>query len=124
MLKLILSNNTEIEVKDGSTIFDIMVEPSQYYTIWENLVEDNLKIIKLTMSNGDLIDQMENLVVSSERSERIKGVVISHFYLREKTTEELLRERVSFLEEQLAVHDGAINDLGTAVSDLAEGGLA
>lgn len=123
MLRIILKNGVEIDVKDGSTLFDIMVEPSQYSVMWENLTEDNLKLVKLTTDSG-LIDQTENLVVDSERSECVKENIVCHFYLREKTTEELLREKVAFLEEQLAVHDGAINDLGTAMSDLAEGGLS
>lgn len=120
MLKLILSNNTEIEVKDGSTIFDIIAETSQYKTMWKNLTENNLKIVKLVSEHNDLIDQKENLVVDSESSFREKNNVVCHFYLREKSEVELLREQVADLTAQLNVHDGAINDLGEAVSGLAE----
>lgn len=124
MLKLILSNNKEIEVKDGSTIFDIITETSQYETMWKNLTENNLKIVKLVSEHNDLIDQKENLVVDSESSFREKNNVVCYFYLREKSEVELLREQVADLTAQLNVHDGAINDLGEAVSGLAEeGGL-
>lgn len=124
MLKLILSNNTEIEVKDGSTIFDIIAETSQYKTMWKNLTESNLKIVKLTDEGGELIDQLSDLAVDHELSTREKDAVVCHFYLREKSEVELLREQVADLTAQLNVHDGAINDLGEAVSGLAEeGGL-
>lgn len=124
MLKLILSNNTEIEVKDGSTIFDIQVNADQYAAMWNTLTESNLKLVKLISESGDLLDQKNSLVVASENSFREKDFVSCHFYLREKTEVELLKEQVASLTAQLNVHDGAISDLGTAVSDLAEGGLA
>lgn len=125
MLKLVLSNNTEINVKDGSTIFDIAVNPDQYMIMWENLVDSNLKVVKIMSENGELIDQLSDLAVDHEMSVIEKGGVFSHFYLREKNEVELLREQVAYLETQLVVHDGAINDLGAAVSSIAEeGGLA
>ena len=124
MFKLILSNNKEIHVIDGSTLFDIMVEPIQYASMWENLTESNLKLVKLMSENNDLLDQMENLVVDREISFRKKEAVTCHFYLREKTEVELLREQVSALTAELSVHDGAITDIGEAISRLAgEGGL-
>lgn len=126
MIKLILSNNIEIEVNDSSTLFDIQVEPSQYEYMWSQLTEENLKIVKLTTEDGDLImDELENLVVNNERSMKEKDGIQCHFYLREKTREELLEEKVKMLEEALGVHDGAIGDLAMVVSSLAEeGGVA
>ncbi len=125
MLKLILQNNTEIQVKEGSTIFDIMIDPSDYSYMWEALTESNLKLVKLISESGDLLDQKENLVVASENSFREKDLVSCHFYLREKTEVELLREQIAALTAELSVHDGAIADMGEAISDLAEeGGIA
>lgn len=125
MLKLILSNGTEIEVKDGSTLFDVQVDSFQYDYLWSQLVPENMTVVKLTTDNGDLIDQRENLVVDSEHSVREKDEIHCHFYLREKTEVELLREEVARLKETSGVHDGAIEDLAVAVSGLAEeGGLA
>ena len=125
MLKLILQNNTEIQVKEGSTIFDIMIDPSDYSYMWEALTESNLKLVKLISESGDLLDQKENLVVASENSFREKVLVSCHFYLREKTEVELLREQIAALTAELSVHDGAIADMGEAISDLAEeGGIA
>lgn len=125
MLKLILQNNTEIQVKEGSTIFDIMIDPSDYSYMWEALTESNLKLVKLISESGDLLDQKENLVVASENSFREKDLVSCHFYLREKTEVEQLREQIAALTAELSVHDGAIADMGEAISDLAEeGGIA
>lgn len=122
MLTLILSDNTEIEVKDGSTLFDIMAEPGQYSTMWETLTKDRLKLAKLMSENDDLLDQRENLVIDSETSFPGKNGVVCHFYLREKTEIELLREQIAALTAELGVHDGAIADMGEAISSLAEEG--
>lgn len=125
MLKIILANGTEIEVKDGSTLFDIQVDASQYEYVWGQFTLENMKLVKLVSKNGDLHDHRENLVVDSEHSIREKGKVQCHFYLREKTEVELLREEIARLKETSGVHDAAISDLGEAVSSLAEdGGIA
>lgn len=123
-MKLILSNNTEIEVLESSTLFDIQISPSQYQDMWEQLVPENMTILKMTTDDGTLMDQRENLVIDSERSIKEGGVIHCHFYLREKNREELLEEEVAMLKAQLEIHDVAIGDLGAAVSGLAEeGGL-
>ena len=126
MLKLILSNNAEIGVNDGSTIFDLMVNPSDYANMWETLTEDGLKTVTLTSENGDFIDRLSDLAVDHELSTREKDVVDCHFYLPEKDETELenerLREQIVSLTAELSVHDGAIADMGAAISGLAEEG--
>lgn len=129
MFKLILSNNTEIEVLDGSTLFDVQVDASRYADMWEYLTESNLRLVKLVSENGDLVDQLSDLAVDHEFSVKEKDVISCHFYLREKDTTEIelehLREKVAELTAELSVHDGAIADIGEAISGLAEeGGLA
>ena len=89
MLKLILSNNAEIGVNDGSTIFDLMVNPSDYANMWETLTEDGLKTVTLTSENGDFIDRLSDLAVDHELSTREKDVVVCPFYLREKDETDL-----------------------------------
>ena len=121
MIKIILSNNMELEVMNDSTLFDLHVEPSQYEQSWSVLAPDNLKTVKIVDQNGDVMDTRENLVVDSEQSIREKGQVQCHFYLREKTREELLEEEVKYLRDMLSVHDEAIGELGAVVSNIAEG---
>lgn len=108
MLNIILSNST-IEVKDGSTLFDIMVEHSQIASVWDNLTENNLKLVKLVSEDGGLLDQRSDLAVDHELSVREKGEVVSHFYLREKNEVEVLREKVTLLESKLkSCFDGEV----------------
>lgn len=126
MLKLILSNNTKVEVKDGSTIFDLQVEPDQYPEMWEIFTDSNLKLVKLVSENGDVLDQLSDLTMDHEYSVKEKDVIICHFYLREKTPTEIelenLRNMVASLQEEVSIQDGAIMDLGDAVSGLADEG--
>lgn len=116
MLLLILSNNTETKVKYGSTIFDIEVDPDQYEDMWNQLTPENLKSVKLTTESGDLIDQKENLVVDSENSFMEKDTVHCHFYLREKTEVELLREQVSALMESFSIRNEANNNIEEVIN--------
>ena len=102
MLLLILSNNTETKVKYGSTIFDIEVDPDQYEDMWNQLTPENLKSVKLTTESGDLIDQ--------------KDTVHCHFYLREKTEVELLREQVSALMESFSIRNEANNNIEEVIN--------
>lgn len=129
MLKFLLNNGMEIEANDGSTPFDIIVDANQYEMMWENLTDENLKHVKLMTESGDLLDDLSNLLLEHEFSIKEKNEVSCHFYLRKKTLEEIeienLRNQIASLTEQMTVHDGAINDLGEAVSVIAEeGGIA
>ena len=117
MLKLILSNNAEIGVNDGSTIFDLMVNPSDYANMWKTLTEDGLKTVTLHVGKwGFHKTGLSDLAVDHELSTREKDVVVCHFYLREKDETELeiekLREQIVSLTAELSVHDGAIADMG------------
>lgn len=125
MSKIILSNETEIEILDGSTVYDVMVGVNQYSPMWNILTAENLKSVKIVSEKNEVVSEGTDMVLDREMSENEKGDVVSHFYLREKTEVELLREEVAKLKETSGVHDGAIEDLAVAVSGLAEeGGLA
>lgn len=124
MLKIVLSNDLEIEVRDGSTIFDLQVSPAQYEGIWNTFTDKNLKLVKLVSESGDVLDQLSDLTMDHEYSIKNKEDVICHFYLREKSPTEIelenLRNMVASLQEEVSVQDGAIMDLGEAVSSLSE----
>ena len=97
---------------------------------WDILTEENLKSVQIQNGDGITVANYENLVLDSETSYAIKdkdGVekILTSFHLRPKTDVELLREEVEALKEGQEVQDGAISDIGEAVSELAEeGGLA
>lgn len=127
--KLILSNNAEIKIDSGSSLSDMKVLSETKYDMvstWESLTEENLKHIKIQNEDGIVIGNYDNILLESETSTiQNEGKILTSFHLREKTEIELLRERIEQLESGQEVQDGAISDLGTAVSGLAEeGGLA
>lgn len=127
--KLILSNNSEISIESGSSLSDMKVLSETKYDMvstWESLTEENLKHIEIQNEDGITIGSYDNILLDSETSTtQSDGKILTSFHLREKTEVELLRERIEQLESGQEVQDGAISDLGTAVSGLAEeGGLA
>lgn len=92
------------------------------------LTPDNLKNVEIQTDEGGTLSHLVNLIlvgteevaVYGEDGETLTGYTL-HIHLREKTAVEVLTERVDALEESQIVQDGAIDDLGGAVSDLMEG---
>lgn len=126
--KLILNNQMQIEIESASSLSNIMVLSDTKYdmvSIWDMLTPENLKSVQFQNGDGVVIANYENLILDSETSiVQEDGTILTSFHLREKTEVEFLRERVEQLENGQEVQDGAISDLGEAVSSLAEeGGL-
>lgn len=126
--KLILNNQMQIEIESASSLSNIMVLSDTKYDMvstWGMLTPENLKSVQIQNGDGVVIANYENLILDSETSIVQKdGTILTSFHLREKTEVEFLRERVEQLENGQEVQDGAISDLGEAVSSLAEeGGL-
>lgn len=129
MEKLILNNQTQINIESVSSISDMKVLSDTKYdmvSVWDMLTEENLKHIEIQNEDGIVIGNYDNILLESETSTiQSDGKILTSFHLREKTEIEILRERIEQLESGQEVQDGAISDLGTAVSGLAEeGGLA
>lgn len=129
MEKLILNNQSQINIEIGSSFSDMRVlseTKCDMVSTWDMLTEENLKHIEIQNEDGTVIGIYDNILLDSETSTvRPDGKILTSFHLREKTEVELLRERVEQLESGQEVQDGAISDLGAAVSGLAEeGGLA
>ncbi len=124
--KLILTNQSEIEIESASSLSDIKVVSETKYDMisaWDMLTPDNLKSVQIQNEDGVVVANYENLVLDNETSTiRTDGKILTSFRLREKTEVELLREEVNLLKEGQEVQDGAIIDLGEAVSGLAEEG--
>lgn len=123
--KLILKDGTLIEIESGSSIGNISVvseSKSAMVSVWDKLTDENLKEVQAMNSDGTVIGQYSNLILDSETSIiQSDGTVLTSFHLREKTEVELLREEVEELKAGQEVQDGAISDLGAAVSDIAGG---
>lgn len=124
--KLILSNNQEINIESGSSLSDMKVLSETKYdmiSVWDMLTEENLRHIEILTDDGTVVGIYDNILLENETSTiQPDGKILTSFNLREKTEVELLRERVEQLESGQEVQDGAIKDLGSAVSVLAEGG--
>ncbi len=126
MEKLILNNQTQINIESGSSLSEMKVLSDTKYdmvSVWDMLTEENLKHIEIQNDDGTVIGTYDNILLDSEISTvRPGGKILTSFHMREKTELELLRERVEQLESGQEVQDGAISDLGEAVSGLAEEG--
>lgn len=129
MEKLILINQTQINIQSGSSLSDMKVLLNTKYDMistWDMLTKENLKHIEIHAEDGTVIGAYDNILLENETSTiQPDGKILTRFSLREKTKVELLEERISQLESGQEVQDGAITDLGAAVSGLAEeGGLS
>lgn len=82
------------------------------------MTPENLAEVKFQNDAGTTIGEYADLILVSETSQETSGgAVQTIFSFREKTDTE---KRLDALEEGQAVQDEAINDLGTATSELAE----
>ena len=119
--KLILKDNTTIELEAGSSLANIQVaaaDRADMVEIWGKLTEDNLSSVQIQTGAGLTVGTYTDLMLVSETSTvAADGSVLTSYHLREKTDEE---KRLDALEEGQAVLDGAVNDLGSATSTLAE----
>lgn len=119
--KMILKDNTTIELEAGASLANIQVaaaDRADMVEIWGKLTEDNLSSVQIQTGAGLTVGTYTDLVLVSETSTvSPDGTVLTSYHLREKTDEE---KRLDALEEGQTVQDGAISDLGSATSALAD----
>ena len=119
--KMILKDNTTIELEAGSSLANIQVAAADragMVEIWGKLTEDNLSSVQIQTGSGLTVGTYTDLMLVSETSTvAADGSVLTSYHLREKTDEE---KRLDALEKGQSVLDGAVNDLGSATSALAE----
>ena len=120
--KMILRDNTTtIELEAGASLANIQVaaaDRANMMEIWGKLTEANLSSVQIQTGAGLTVGTYTDLMLVSETSTvAVDGSVLTSYHLREKTDEE---KRLDALEEGQAVLDGAVNDLGSATSALAE----
>lgn len=124
--KLILGSQAEIELEEGSSLSGLKVlsaTKEDMAACWDLFTADNLKTVQIKNSGGVVTGEYENLIFVSETSRlQEDGSILTAFRLREKTELELLREELAAMKEGQEIQDGAIADLGAAVSAIAEGG--
>ena len=119
--KMILKDGSEIELEAGASINALQVRtvnPPAMAEIWSKLTEENLKEVQIQTGEGLIVGNYMDLLLVSETSVILEnGVVLTTYHLREKTAVE---KRLEALEVSQEVQDGAISDLGSATSALAE----
>ena len=128
-MKLILADNSIITFDHDMGIGDII---ASYQTMAAAQADEakitpaNVAHIQTTTDDDTPIGEFFNLVINSteivpvyDDEEVVTGYEL-HIHLREKSAVEVLTDRIEALEESQEVQDGAIEDLGEAVSGLYE----
>lgn len=119
--KLILKDGTTIELESGSSLDAIKAATENRETMlkqWEMLTPENLKDVKAQNGDGLTIGIYKELVLLSETSVVASdGSVLTTYSLREKTDTE---RRLEALEAGQEIQNGAISDLGSVTSAIAE----
>jgi len=122
MDKLKFLDGTIIDIMDGATLSDIThiaTNEANAIFVCGKVVPGNVE--HLEFFHGELLNgEYDNIIIAAPttREDGEEGAVIVRMHFREKTDLEL---RVDALEESQEIQDGAIEDIGTVLSDLAEG---
>lgn len=123
---LILKDQTVLELETGASLTNITIlsaNKSEMVEKWDKMTKDNLSAVQVKNADGAVIGNYMDLILVSETSTILAdGTISTALHLREKTDMERLEEKVEALMAGQAVQDGAISDLGTAVSDISAGG--
>ena len=122
MDKLKFMDGTLIDIEDGATLAEVTHiasnEANALYVCGKVTAEN---VSTLQFLHGDAVTgDYQNVVIAAPttREDGEGETVIVRMHFREKTELEL---RVDALEEGQTVQDGAIEDIGLVLSDIAEG---
>ncbi|MCM1175101.1 MAG: hypothetical protein NC341_08610 [Blautia sp.] len=122
--KLVLADGTEIELETSqglSAMIVIVESKSAACALWEVFTPENLEDVTIKNADGLTVGKYPDMVLDHIIGADKDGSVQITFSLRNKSTEEVLAERVNALEVGQQTQDEAIGDLGQAVSDIVEG---
>ncbi len=124
--KLVLTDGTmiELETSQGISALSCIVESkSAACALWDKFTQENLKDVTIKNADDLTIGKYSDMVLDHVTgADNTDGTVQITFSLRNKSVEELLTERIEALESGQQMHGAAIEDLGQAMSDIAEGG--
>ena len=122
MDKLKFVDGTIIDIEDGATLSDvthIATNEANALFVCGKVTAKN--VASLQFLHGEAVTgDYQNVVISAPttREDGEGESVIVRMHFREKTDVEL---RLDALEEGQTVQDGAIEDIGAVLSDMAEG---
>ena len=122
MDKLKFVDGTIIDIEEGATLSEVTHiasnEANALYVCGKVTAEN---VASLQFLHGEAVTgDYQNVIIAAPttREDGEDGTVIVRMHFREKTELEI---RVDALEESQEVQDGAIEDIGLVLSDLAEG---
>lgn len=122
MDKIKFNDGTIFEIEDGASLGEVTyiapTEPDALFICGE-VTPENVEHLEF-LHNNDVIGVYDNITIAAPTTrENGEGeTVIVRMHFREKDPLEL---RLDALEESQEIQDGAIEDIGAALSDLAEG---
>ena len=123
--KLVLADGTEIILQEGAALGYMKAHYANKSAMtenWDKLTPANLKAVQVKTDNT-VVGNYEDLILENETSTLQKdGSVDTVWNIRKKTETEKLKDEIAALREGQEVQDGAIADLGEAVSSIIEGG--
>lgn len=118
---MILKDGTTIELEEAASMSALRVLSADKIAMvatWDKLTENNLEAVQVKNGAGLVVGNYTALMLVSEISVvQEDGSILTSYNLREKTTVE---KRLDSVEAGQEIQDGAINDLGTAVGEIAE----
>lgn len=128
MEKIIFADNTELEIKEGASLGSITATVDSWTALGAAATalrtSGNLNDVQFS-SNGQVTGMYADMTLVFPLFHAVdvnaEGKIEATFAIREKTETE---KRLDALEQGQGVQDGAIADLGEAVSTIAEGGEA
>ena len=128
--KLVLADGTEIGLEDSQGIGTLVIGAESRSAAGAQLTPDNLAEISIKNAAGAVTGTYTGMLLDHiTGTDKEDGTALLTVSLRAKTNEELLQDRITAMEAELAAlktgqgtQDEAISDLGQAVSDIAGGG--
>ena len=126
MEKLVLTDNTELEIMDGASLDYIRIQTDNFAALDQIAgalkKEGNLAQVQFK-TDDEVTGEYEDLYLErpmfQEADMTPDGNVVSVIAFREKTE---LEKRVDAIERGQEIQNGALEDLGQVVSEIAEGG--
>ena len=122
MDKLKFMDDTIIDIEEGASLSEVTHiatnEANAMYVCGKVTAEN---VSTLQFLHGEAVTgDYQNVIIAAPttREDGDEGAVIVRMHFREKTDVEL---RLDALEEGQTVQDGAIEDIGAVLSDMAEG---
>lgn len=124
--KIVLKDGTQIEIENGAIenrIQTVIQNFSELEELYEKFTEENLENYSIQNASGLTCATIENKRLDDIRVKKVDTFYLVTFNLVDV---DMLEKRVAMLEESQKelkesqnIQDGAIDDLGIMVSDLA-----